>query len=351
MVSLCHHLRNLNVAGRSDSEFSNFVSRQPITEAFARGVLDFVMKSSRNIHLVKKHIEDNEIESAFQWMFTKVEHDRIPFRYYPPTEKNDPVFGGVGEFAKAALQGLAMFLTMQPKAMDARVYLDNEAGIEEYLRMIYTDHGMSQSNKKSKLSIYEAEQLGRTYVGDQQQWLPEFTSSLIEKNPNFVRFALDSNGQKIGATCVFPISAEAYQETVCGKRRMEDYKSEEIPTIGNHLVLFTYCENQSAGTPDFLFSRRRKLLGSFLSHIALLLNPEEGRDIRAITYKIQASNSSRIEKYQFHDVAHFKSDTQPDYTVVAFDQSNESSLLNQMAMKSMISHLWLLRESLDKARR
>lgn len=306
-------MKEANVPGRSTTDFTAFASRGRVTKEFAVEFTRLAIQYSQSQPTgVKRKLEGVTFQKAFNWLFEEIsDSDR---KYVRPQKDNDPIMKGVLYAASGAIYALFKMIW---KSNQHRVpdLVRSPEELDEFLRHNWTEVGYSESKKGERLTAIEAEERGRTSAGEDVQRLKSFLLRLLPLNKNAIRYCIDQTGERLGFSCVFPISDAAFTATMDGERAMFEYRDDDVVEKSNNVVLLSLGEVYKENHQYRLYSKRRALFASLLTHIAVMLDSDSDQTVKLISYEFTQANSERLKAYKFKRV---KSADQ-ERSVVVFD--------------------------------
>ncbi|MCA9195524.1 MAG: hypothetical protein KDB03_27320, partial [Planctomycetales bacterium] len=88
------------------------------------------------------------------------------------------------------------------------------------------------------------------------------------------------------------------------------------------------------------------MIGSLLLQIALLLDTDNVRPIRAVSYEIISSNTRRLRSMGYEKVSSYEHPGGPSVNVVVFDPSKRA-YITRCLMLILDNFVWHIRRSLD----
>ncbi len=129
---------------------------------------------------------------------------------------------------------------------------------------------------------------------------------------------------------------------------LHGYTCEDIVPRGNNIVLFMLaeCHDAEADHGISTMSKRKNLIGSLLLQIARLLDPDNRKPIRAVSYEIHPGNTKRLRSMGFQPVRKCTAYGDVPINVVVFDPTRRSWLVRN-AMLILDDFVWRIRTAFD----
>lgn len=350
---LLNHLENLAYSssldpeGRSTADFSAFISRRPVSKGFAEGVIDFLLAEKQHqirCEMIGLGFPMNSVNTLFEALFEQVQS--IPKSYVQPSKANDPAVGNGFAAIAGAVVHTIYGLGRPAKLKDSEAnFLDENTGVDDFLRLMNIEVGYSESGKRETLSLEEAYMRGVQFFNVDAQ-VRTAIPILLAANPNCVRYALSEAGERCGASIAYPITDAAYEATLRGERRLYEHTADEVTARGNNIVLAALAENHELVTKLTTSQIRKQMIGSLLLQIALLLDTDNVRPIRAVSYEIISSNTRRLRSMGYEKVSSYEHPGGPSVNVVVFDPSKRA-YITRCLMLILDNFVWHIRRSLD----
>jgi hypothetical protein len=343
---LRNFLSEKEVQGRGNDEIARFFARKSVGEPFALGFIDFL---KANPNYIPQGLLDGDVESlSVKSIFEESAPYERSLRYVQPGIGTDPSFAKEAKRVWSELASAALSIIFGPDELrdPEKAFLDATTGFQAFERMTYIDHGFASSKKGERLSLDEAYTRSRTFLNEPEGHLASYVEGLFSINPNFIRYAVSSENDKVGISVIFPITDEAYELSVAGERPMYSYEDHEIVRRGNNLVLFALTENHEyEGRLSFL-NCRRHLMSSMFEHIAMLLDSDKPRTVRCISYEIHSANTRRLKNVGFLPCGKANGPGGFEHQVVYFDP-NKNEGYTRKGMTLLSDFVWLVRKRLD----
>lgn len=341
------HSNSLETAGRSTGDFSAFKSRRPISRGFADGVVDFLLFNWHDdSHGLRELGLPLTPEPLFETLFERIPSDLPAKAYTPPTKANDPAVGSGFAALAGAVVHTIYGLGRPAEFIDSEAcYLDPESGVADFLRMMNAETGYSQAKKREVLTVEEAYARGREFF-DADAQAHEAIPKMLEANPNCARYALSDDGHCAGVSVAYPITDAAFDATLRGERKLYEHTAEDIRPRANNIVITGFAENHSLVADLSTFQKRKFLIGSLLLQIALLLDTDDRRPIRTISYEIIASNTKRLRSMGYQKVCSYRHPGGPSINVVVWDAMRRP-YVTRCLMLVLDDFIWRIRHSID----
>lgn len=332
---------------------------EPVPEGFAVAYTAFLHRdlndSKRCKHYpqsLRSKLGHLNREELFDTLFTMLTDDAVAIPYSLPR----PLDEHVGDSSRADLvMGCGIWLALKllgiqkyPWQSDA-AYFDSDSGGYDYQKMVWTETGYSEYGHKNHLSPPEACALGRDFSNDSGDFAINLFSRLTKVNRDCFRYALDTDGQRMGMTGAVAISDDAWQSTLNGKHGFVEYNQDEIMPCSNNIVVFTKAEHHGVRMQAMSkLDKMRLLFAAMFIQMALLLDPSNKRHIRCVTYKVIKSNSAKTPGGLFRPVAQLPGPPGPTFEVVCCDPHEKSG--NRFLSRGISDALWSIRGAIDEAR-
>lgn len=295
-------------------------------------------------------VEDKTEEEAIRELFEIVE----PIAYRDVDEVADPTGPGLVRFGAWALDVFRDLIEPRSLWDSPAVYFDPETGPEDYARHVYTESGYAQSGGqrvRAPLSTAQAMERGMKFLDDEPAFHHKLGRMALDLNPNCLRYAVNTNGQRVGMSLVLPITEAAWKATHRGERSFYDgHRPEELRKHSNILLIPTLAEvydEPIAPTVVNTTMKRHVLMHSLFVQVALLLDTTKIESIRVISYEIIDSNKSRLSRAGFEVIGEDKSQMGPPINIVAFDSGGPRQRLEDDAKSILSSSAWRLRARLE----
>lgn len=340
------HLVGRKVPGRSYREISRFLDRRAITRSFAEAFVAFLHQVPERIPPVLR--SGGASLPTFDDLFEEIEACLVEGYYVQPDKTNDPSMLGIGAISGAVAHTVFKIGSRDPAFDSHLAYLDGETGLLDYERIVFTDRGFSGLQRGEQISVQQAYERGKAeFPPDANGALTAYVARLINVNPDFVRYALTTDGERIGVSCAYAITDEAYADTLAGKHDLYSYQDEDIVPLSNNVVLLTLAETHDVASMRNGLWRRKSLIGSLLYQIASIIDLDNRRPVRTISYEITTANTKRLRKMGYRHVATISRPPAPNYNVVAYNPLEQSFSMKFVAM-ILDDFVWRVRASIEE---
>lgn len=280
--------------GTSNEDYSNVIKRKELSKFLATCVIRYYMSNPELLPAQYSSMSRSE-NALFSAFFEYVPDLEKSYSYTSPSEANDMAMRGlrwIGGALLGSVVGIPEFVKHREKGR-----CDD---IDDYLQLIYSMAGFTLS-KNNRVTNEEAIQIGLDYFGDQQQ-MQLLAETIIQINRDCIRYSILGD-EKVGVTAAFPISDEAYEAAIRGEHDLFSFTKNEIVHSSNNILLLNYadCTSRAQGRVSKV---RWVTSKSFLTQIALLMDPTDKKPLRFISFTGLPVNTGRLLRLGFKKLAH-----------------------------------------------
>lgn len=239
----------------------------------------------------------------------------------PEKETSDPTSRGLLGLMGSFYASVFSMANRKADPFSSERYLDPKSGPAEFEKLCFMEFGYNLLGKNKKATPEQAIAMGRDWAafGDGAQ--EKQCRRLISINPEFIKYGLSNEGERVGMTGVFCITDEAYEDTVRGKYPIDGFPDHAIVPSSNNLVLQFFAEDHTKRNLIRQRDARKFLEASMMMQMAILLDASNVQPVRCVSYEVIAGNSQRLRNLGFVRKAEFsdRPGHYPKHKVVVFD--------------------------------